>query len=556
MTGLTHRSDLGVSAGPQAAHRIALAGWPALVAVALAVWLLRALLSANTGASLHVDEAQYWDWSSALQWGYYSKPPGIAALLALSRSLFGDSEPAARALAQLCWPAAAVVLALLARDQARLERGAGQPESDAAAWWALAMLLCSPLAGLLGLVATTDALLMLAWAAGLAGLWWGVVHQRRSGWMLYTLAIGLGLLSKYTCAALCLGGLLWVASQRSRPALRAWSLATAAALLLWMPNLWWNQGMGWPTLHHTSEITVAAPASGSRGPAAALFDLLGFGLAQMLIFAPLLLPAWAAWALRWRAAPAVVVQVGTDGQGAIAATGAGAFTQTRRRLLLLTSLPLAAAGLLQAWHRGAEVNWIAPVHLAAALWLAPQLAAMPVRWRQVAGVALAVQAVLVAALALAPRWAGAPHAAWPPALDLWTRLRGWQPAFLALKPTLARHPQAWVIGTSRAVLAHAGYHLRDLPLQRMAWAPGAPAAHHYALQCPWQGQRPPAGQSLLVLSEGPPPADLQQRLGPLRLLAREDGAVRPGRVVSLWLMQAEASAGTPPMPSGRQAFCR
>lgn len=563
MSSLSRRPDSAAAAAPAPERQAGSAGWPALVAVALAVWALRALLSANTGASLHVDEAQYWDWSNALQWGYYSKPPGIATLLALSRGLFGDTVPAVRALPQLCWPAAAVVLAWLARDQARCAAMADRSGAASVAWWTLAIVLCSPLAGLLGLVATTDALLVLAWACGLAGLWWGVAHQRRAGWVLYALATGLGMLSKYSCAALWLGALLWLASQPSRSSLRAWAWATAAAMALWSPNLWWNHDTGWATLRHTTEITVTAVNS-ARSPATALLDLLGFGAAQVLIFAPLLLLVWAGWAARGRSARADRPSPRADGQGANAAARVAARTPAPRHLALLTSLPLASAGLLQAWHRGAEVNWIAPVHLAAALWLAPRLAALPTRWRHAAGVALAAQAVLVALLALAPRWAGMPRAAWPPMLDPWTRLRGWQPALQALKPTVAQHPQAWVIGSSRAVLAHAGYHWRDLRLQRLAWAPPAAAAHdhahdyahHYALQCRWQGQWPPAGQSLLVLSEGPPPADLQQRLGPLQLLARADGEVRPGRVVSLWLMQAEAPPGSQPMATGPQAVCR
>ena len=37
-----------------------------------------------------MDEAQYWTWAQHLDWGYFSKPPGIAALIAASTSMFGD----------------------------------------------------------------------------------------------------------------------------------------------------------------------------------------------------------------------------------------------------------------------------------------------------------------------------------------------------------------------------------------------------------------------------------------------------------------------------------
>lgn len=38
------------------------------------------------------DEAQYWTWSQKLNWGYYSKPPGIAWQIWLGSRLFGNSE--------------------------------------------------------------------------------------------------------------------------------------------------------------------------------------------------------------------------------------------------------------------------------------------------------------------------------------------------------------------------------------------------------------------------------------------------------------------------------
>ncbi|MDX2148542.1 MAG: glycosyltransferase family 39 protein [Planctomycetota bacterium] len=38
------------------------------------------------------DEAHYWEWSSRLDWAYYSKGPGVAAVIALATRLFGDAE--------------------------------------------------------------------------------------------------------------------------------------------------------------------------------------------------------------------------------------------------------------------------------------------------------------------------------------------------------------------------------------------------------------------------------------------------------------------------------
>lgn len=44
------------------------------------------------------DEAQYWTWSRALDWGYYSKPPGIAWQIWIGTQLFGHNELGVRFL--------------------------------------------------------------------------------------------------------------------------------------------------------------------------------------------------------------------------------------------------------------------------------------------------------------------------------------------------------------------------------------------------------------------------------------------------------------------------
>src|SRR6266446_4955373 len=53
---------------------------------------LRLLWLALQPADLFPDEAQYWVWSQQLALGYYSKPPLVAWLIALTTGLFGDSE--------------------------------------------------------------------------------------------------------------------------------------------------------------------------------------------------------------------------------------------------------------------------------------------------------------------------------------------------------------------------------------------------------------------------------------------------------------------------------
>jgi len=60
------------------------------------VLLLKALgsilLILFLGVGLAPDEAQYHLWSKYIDWGYYSKPPGIAWQIYLGCLFFGDTE--------------------------------------------------------------------------------------------------------------------------------------------------------------------------------------------------------------------------------------------------------------------------------------------------------------------------------------------------------------------------------------------------------------------------------------------------------------------------------
>src|SRR5204863_1193456 len=86
-----------------------LAGLAAITAARL-LWL------AWQPAGLYPDEAQYWFWAQSPAFGYYSKPPLIAWLIALTTAAFGDSEFAVRLSAPLLHAGAAgLIYAIAAR---------------------------------------------------------------------------------------------------------------------------------------------------------------------------------------------------------------------------------------------------------------------------------------------------------------------------------------------------------------------------------------------------------------------------------------------------------
>ena len=87
----------------------------ALIAVT-GVTLLRLLWLAGHPIDLYPDEAQYWIWAQHLDWGYYSKPPVVAWMIAATTALFGGDDLSVKIGAPLTYVATSLmVFAITAR---------------------------------------------------------------------------------------------------------------------------------------------------------------------------------------------------------------------------------------------------------------------------------------------------------------------------------------------------------------------------------------------------------------------------------------------------------
>lgn len=458
-------------------------GLPLLLIACAATLLWRALAFQQSGATLYVDEAQYWLWSRQLDWGYFSKPPGIAALIAASTWLFGDSPLGVKALAMLCYPASALVC----RDIARrlYDRRVGD--------WSALVVLTLPLFGWLGLFASTDALLTLAWVCAL----WCYLRAWHEGRLRYWLALGLvcglGLLSKYTMLVFAFGVLLHLfTSQRTSLLKRGPWLAAALALLLLAPNLWWNISHDFPTLRHTAEITLQRE-SGShwRG-------LLEFIASQALAFGPVL---------------GLVGLVGLRQLPRYWRDEAG-------RLLLCFCLPLWGVVMLQALRGGANANWAAPALAPACLLIVATLLAAG-RQRLLAW-AVASNLALLALAYHAPAFTvDRPGMA---KINPYLRATGWDALANALRPALPAQPK--LLADNRTLLAHLGYELRDLQPQLLSWNPDGIAGDHFQMNSDLRQQR---GESLVLVSESPPSPALLARFAHHQRLADVDVPLTPER---------------------------
>lgn len=507
------------------------ARWVALVFVAL--WAWRSWQVLHTGAGLHVDEAQYWYWAQNLQWGYFSKPPVLVALIKLSTALFGNGLLGVKLLAMLCWLGASVLLWRLGADMGR----------ERAGLVAAALLAASPASGLLGLAVTTDAPLVLLWTLVMWTAWRAAHAPGRAVWGWWSaagLALGVAVLSKYTALILSLSALGLIACAPAGQRGRLWRgvlVAAVVAVGVVLPHLWWNQQNGWPTWKHTVDITlhagVAAEAArtGFAGPVVhGLRSVLEFSLGQLLLLGPAAL-AVGVWALRRRGAVAVPApqQPGPLWTPLVFAAN--------------FVVPLLLVGLLQAARAKAQVNWSLPALLGVMLCLGLAAERARLSWR---GVALwSVLGVLLSgALALGGdvrAWVGrAPERVqgqlpW----DIWWRMRGWHEVLNTLEPALQAHRhRTWVL-LDRTQLVQVAYELRDLQPRLTVWNPDGLVRHHFDWKQSFQLQAVPEDGAVIYIGPVPPPAGLNQALPHSRLLGE---AQHEPVALQAWLL-ARTAAG-------------
>jgi len=373
--------------------------WTALTILAAARMIYNFILPLD----LVGDEAYYWDWGRHPAWGYFSKPPLIAWLMALATRLGGDTVLAIRTAALLFGTGTLVLAHRLARDL----------YGPQIACWAVAAMAFTPGNAGANIIFTIDAPLLFFWCASLLCLWRATNSgPRRALWALLLVpALGLGLLSKQMMVVFPILALFFLASDRElrRLLLRPWpwlALATAATFLV--PVLLWNSRHDWITFGHTAHHFTGR----SFAPLKMIGRLLAFAGGQMGLTSPLL------WI------PLV----------ALLAACLVAFRRLGRseRFLFLFSGPPILVMLVMTLRQRMNGNWPAAFYPAALILLAgwaagrfhPGMVSPKLRrWFRpgiVVGAALALVAYLGPLIIPHTGLAGGD-------LDPTLRLRGWQP---------------------------------------------------------------------------------------------------------------------------------
>jgi len=300
------------------------------LAVILGAVALRLGVNALGLVPVHFDEAQYWAYGRELAAGHFSKPPLVGWLIRLATELGGDTTFALRIGAVVSHALVAGFVFLAGRRLFDGQTG----------FWAAAGYTVAPGVTASAMIMSTDPVMMACWAVAL----WAWVRAGEGGrhwWAVMGVAIGLGMLAKYTMLAFpaaALGYGLFSARGRDWTGL---AIACVVALVVFSPNLLWQLNHDFVTTRHVA---------GDAAPGGSLFNLAKLGEflgAQLGVIGPL-------WFL------AIV---------------AGFFSKSwwddwRMRLLGWQTFSLLVPIIVLAFVTRAQPNWAAPAYIAGSIFAA------------------------------------------------------------------------------------------------------------------------------------------------------------------------------------------
>jgi 4-amino-4-deoxy-L-arabinose transferase-like glycosyltransferase len=428
-----------------------------LALLALTLWRYGVVSNMSDAyTSLYIDEAQYWFWSKNLDFGFYSKPPVIALMIATTTSLCGDSEPCIRAGSLIIYPFTSLLVYLSASFL--FDRRVGL---------ASALIFATlPAVSLSSLVISTDIALFFFWALAFYGLIRALHSNAWHWWLLMGFAGGMGMESKYTMGIFVFSSIAYLLTTKQFSVFknpRLWS-AALFAFILWLPNLYWNAQHDYITFVHTSEIAEFEQR---------LFhwDELGTFIAgQLVVFGPVFFILF------------LIISL----------------TQKIQYKAVLISFSWMFLGiiLLQALFGRANANWAAPTYITASILVAAWL----LKHNRIRLLIIAIAINLALGLLVyhsKPIFTLAGYEL-NSKTDLRKRLKGWRDLGEQYKRIQTRYPDAILLSTDRTILSHLLYHAQ--PASVMTWNPQQKIRHHYDLH----GMlKQPLEQSFLFVSETP-----------------------------------------------------
>ncbi len=402
------------------------------VGLALTIGALTLLhLWAAQRIGIDPDEAYYWLWSLHPSFGYFDHPPMVAWWMAAGVRLFGDNAFGIRFFSTLSVAATSAALYATARllfEDAKIA-------VRAAVWMNGSFLIAIDL-----LFATPDEPSVLFWSLATLTLAGVIKTGKGFYWVLFGLAAGLGVISKFTNLFLGVSvGLFLIADARGRRWLTSPWLWTGfvVAVFIALPTFIWNAEHQWVTVSKQFGRLVDGSLSWRH--------VAGYPATQIGLLNPLLFVFAAAAAWRW-------------------CRNADAPYRRETGLLLAIVAPMIVYFARHSFYGPVRENWLAPIYPDLALLAALGAACAPVgvlgRSQLMAACKRTASPLGIGLSLLVLVYLANPVPAFSPFRDP-SRSRGWGELATRIDDVRRSNGATWIATTDYHPAAELSFHLRS-----------------------------------------------------------------------------------------------
>ena len=467
MLAFLTKGSSGMSVNPSRST----AGEKTILWVIAIVTLARLMAIGFSPLGLDVEEAQYWQWSTTPDAGYFTKPPMIAWLIGVSTSLFGLSEFGVRAFAPLLQALAALLILAIGK----------QAQSQRVGIIAAAIWISLPASALGGFIISTDSpmvVFLLAAILMLTPLSRGEALTP-SATMIAGVMFGLAMMSKYAAAYLLVGLViwwLWQGRHRQRLNLTGILIFLASAIIALSPNLVWNLHHGFVTVGHLSDnANLDETVLSFVRPFEFLFS-------QMGVAGPVIagLAVAAMWRLRH---------------------------DPSARFWIALGLPALVVVTAQAVRNDANANWAIASWPSLVMLLSMWIAGASPRLLRLAKAGVLINAALSLIILISTVMGS--FGPFTPPSDPLRRLRAWESHHQDLARFTAAHQAEIILTFRREHIAKMIWHHRFQPLPIYIVDQNGVAENHFEQRLAWHPQDAAENQSVIAITgeETPPEID-------------------------------------------------
>ena len=412
--------------------------------ILLALTAVRLIGLAWSDVDLFFDESQYWAWSRELAFGYFSKPPLLAWLIAGADAICGSGEACIRAPAPVLYLGTCLVSYAIAKAL----------YDEATAFWAAILLATSAGVAFSSRIISTDVPLLFFWALALLAYVKLLQGGDRRWGVLLGVSFGLGMLAKYAMIYFVLGiAAAAVIDRDARALLRSPSLWLAAAIggALVLPNAIWNALNGFVTLTHVGHNI--------QGGGAVFSPLMGleFLASQFAVFGPVAFSVLLIVLVRMRKP-----EIGRADC-----------------LMLCFAIPTLALVTATAFVTRANGNWAAPAFISANVLVAAVLV-RHAAWRWIA-VSIAFGVVAQMLMLVGDANARRMSVPWLAKPDVYARTMGWRSLGEEVEKVARAVGARSIVAEQRDVVASLIYYQRNSGRAVYSWPTSTVANHHFDL---------------------------------------------------------------------------